>query len=147
MKYNCLFKYAAVRSVTGRKAGWIVMSHKAGNCNGVFQLPIEGRVTRFMVGELKEAILPVIVLAEEIEIEIDLLRVTEIDFVGLLLLVEIKLSAITLGKTVRFIRYSTPVAEILGISGLTDFFNIQRFDKESILQKLGQVPDYMNEKG
>jgi anti-anti-sigma regulatory factor len=95
-----------------------------------------------MVGELREAILPVIVLAEEIEIEIDLLRVCEIDFPGLLLLVETKLTAISLGKTLRFIRYSTPVAEILGMSGLTEFFSIQRFDKEIILQKLEQIPDY-----
>ena len=121
------------------------MSHKAGICNEIFQFPIEGRVTRFMVGELREAILPVIVLADETKIEIDLLQVTEIDFPGLLLLVETKLTAISLGKTLRFIRYSTPVAEILGISGLTDFFNLLQFDKESILLKLEQVPDYLGE--
>jgi anti-anti-sigma regulatory factor len=121
------------------------MSHKARFCNEIFQLPIEGRVTRFMVRELREAILPVIVFADEIKIEIDLLQVSEIDFPGLLLLVETKLTAISLGKTVRFIRYSTPVAEILGRSGLTDFFSVPQFDKVSILQKLEQVPDYMGE--
>ena len=145
MKYNCLFKYAAVKAVTGRKAGWIVMSQKAENSNEIFRFPIEGRVTRFMVGELREAILPVVVLADEIEMEIDLLHVTEIDFGGLSFLVEMKLTAMSLGKTLRFIRYSTPVAEILGISGLTEFFSVQRFNKEIILQKLGQVPDYMSE--
>jgi hypothetical protein len=56
-----------------------------------------------------------------------------------------KLTAFSLGKTLRFIRYSTPVAEILGISGLTEFFGAQRFNREIILQKLGQVPDYMSE--
>jgi anti-anti-sigma regulatory factor len=145
MKYNCLFKYAAVKAVTGRKAGWIVMSQTAENSNEIFRFPIEGRVTKLMVGELREAILPVVVLAEEIEIEIDLLRVTEIDFGGLSFLVEMKLTAMSLGKTLRFIRYSTPVAEILGISGLTEFFSFQRFNKEIILQKLAQVPDYMSE--
>ena len=145
MKYNCLFKYAAVKSVTGRKARWIVMSQKAENSNEIFRFPIEGRVTKLMGGELREAILPVVVLAEEIEIEIDLLRVTEIDFGGLSFLVEMKLTAMSLGKTLRFIRYSTPVAEILGISGLTEFFSFQRFNKEIILQKLAQVPDYMSE--
>lgn len=122
------------------------MSHKAGSCNELFQLPIEGRVTRFMAGELREAILPVIVLAEEIEIEIDLLHVTEIDYVGLLLLVETKLTAISLGKTLRFIGYSTPVVEILGISGLTDFFSVRQFDRDNILQMLERVPDYMGER-
>jgi hypothetical protein len=121
------------------------MSHKAGNCKETFRFPIEGRVTRFMVGELREAILPVIVLADEIEIEMDLLHVTEIDFAGLLLLVETKLTAMSLGKTVRFIRYSTPVAEIVWISGLMDFFSVPQFNRESILQKLGQVPDYLGE--
>ena len=145
MKYNCLFKYAAVKAVTGRKARWIVMSQKAENSNEIFRFPIEGRVTKLMAGELREAILPVVVLAEEIEIEIDLLRVTEIDFGGLSFLVEMKLTAMSLGKTLRFIRYSTPVAEILGISGLTEFFSFQRFNKEIILQKLAQVPDYMSE--
>ena len=145
MKYNCLFKYAAVKAVTGRKARWIVMSQKAENSNEIFRFPIEGRVTKLMGGELREAILPVVVLAEEIEIEIDLLRVTEIDFGGLSFLVEMKLTAMSLGKTLRFIRYSTPVAEILGISGLTEFFSFQRFNKEIILQKLAQVPDYMSE--
>jgi anti-anti-sigma regulatory factor len=145
MKYNCLFKYAAVKSVTGRKAGWLLMSQKAGDSKEIFRFPIEGRVTRLMVGELREAILPVVVLAEEIEIEIDLLRVTEIDFGGLSLLVEMKLTAMSLGKSLRFIRYSKPVAEILGISGLTEFFGAQRFNREIILQKLGQVPDYMSE--
>jgi len=121
------------------------MSHKAGNCNEILRFPIKGRVTRIMVGELREAIFPVVVLANEIKIEIDLLHVTEIDFAGLLLLVETKLSAMSLGKTVRFIRFSTPVAEILWISGLTDFFSVPQIDRESILQKLGQVPDYMGE--
>ena len=146
MKYNCLFKYAAVKSVTGRKAGWIVMSQKAGNSKEIFRFPIEGRVTTLMMGELREAIFPVVVLADEIEIEIDLLHVTEIDFGGLSFLVEMKLTAFSLGKTLRFIRYSRPVAEILGISGLTEFFSSQRFDKEIILQELGQVPDYMGER-
>jgi anti-anti-sigma regulatory factor len=98
-----------------------------------------------MVGELREAILSVIVLADEVEIEIDLSHVIEIDFGGLSLLVETKLTAISLGKRIRFIRYSTPVAEILGMTGLTDFFSVPLFDKESILQKLGKVPDYMGE--
>jgi anti-anti-sigma regulatory factor len=122
------------------------MSHKAGVCIGIFQLPIEGRVTRLMASELREAILPAIVLADEIEIEVDLLLVTEIDFVGLLLLVETKLTAISLGKTLRFIRHSKSVAEILGMSGLTDFFSDLQLDKESILRKLGQIPDYMRER-
>jgi ABC-type transporter Mla MlaB component len=96
-----------------------------------------------MVRELREAILSGIVLADEVEIEFDLSHVIEIDFGGLSLLVETKLTAISLGKRVRFIRYSTPVAEILGMSGLTDFFSVPQFDKESILQKLGQIPDYL----
>ena len=121
------------------------MSHKAGNCSEMFRFPIEGRVTRLMVQELREAILPVVVLADEIEIEIDLSHVTEVDFGGLSLLVETKLTAISLGKKLRYVRYSTPVAEILGMSGLTDFFSTPQFDKDSILQKLEQVPDYLGE--
>ena len=94
-----------------------------------------------MLGELREAILSVIDRADEIEL--DLLHVAEIDFAGLLLMVETKLTAISRGKTLRFIAYSKPVAEILGKSGLTDFFSIPQFSKENILQKLGQIPDYL----
>lgn len=98
-----------------------------------------------MVRELREAIFPVVFLADEIEIEIDLSHVTEIDFGGLSLLVETKLTAISLGKKLRFVSYSTPVTEILGMSGLTEFFSAPQFDKDSILQKLEQVPDYLDE--
>ena len=74
------------------------------------------------------------------------MHVAEIDFGGLLLMVETKLTAISRGKTLRFIGYSRPVAEILGKSGLTEFFSVPQFNKEIILQKLGQVPDYMGER-
>ncbi len=121
------------------------MSHKAGVCNELFQFSIESKITSFMVGELREAILPVIAYADEMEIEIDLLHVDEIDFEGLLLMVEIKLSALSQGKALRFVRHSRAVAEILWISGLIEFFSTPRFCRESALLKLGQVPDYFEE--
>ena len=117
------------------------MLRKAGFRSEIFQIPIEGKVTSCMVGELREAILPVIVQAHEIEI--DLLQVAEIDFAGLLLMVETKLTATSQGKALNFIRYSRPVAEILGMSGLTEFFCAPRFNKEYILHLLEQIPDYM----
>jgi anti-anti-sigma regulatory factor len=132
---------ATAKPVTGWEVRWVVMSHKPGICSEKFQFPIEGKVTSLMLGELREAILSVIDRADEIEL--DLLHVAEIDFAGLLLMVETKLTAISRGKTLRFIAYSKPVAEILGKSGLTDFFSIPQFSKENILQKLGQIPDYL----
>ena len=117
------------------------MVHRAGFRSEIFQIPIEGKVTSCMVGELREAILPVIVQAHEIEI--DLLQVAEIDFAGLLLMVETKLTATSQGKALNFIGYSRPVAEILGMSGLTEFFCTSRLDKENILLLLDQIPNYM----
>jgi ABC-type transporter Mla MlaB component len=57
----------------------------------VFRFSIEGKVTSSMVGELKEAILPVI--SRSHEIQIDLSTISEIDFAGLLLMVDAKLTA------------------------------------------------------
>lgn len=75
-----------------------------------------------MVGELREAILPVIYRSQEVEI--DLSQVGRIDFAGLLLMVDVKLTALAQGKTLRFCRYNPAVAELLEASGLTDFFGV-----------------------
>lgn len=68
-------------------------------------------MTASMVGELGEAIRPAIAAAEKIEI--DLSRVSEIDFAGLRLMVEAKLDAIEMDKRLRFTGHSEPVVEIL----------------------------------
>lgn len=87
----------------------------------VFRFSIEGKVTHSMVGELKEAILPVISRSQAIQI--DLSTISEIDFAGLLLMVDAKLTAIERGKALRFTGHSRPVIEILEISGLESFFD------------------------
>lgn len=84
-----------------------------------FKLSIEGEMTVFMVDELKEAILPVI--AHFREIEIDLSQISEIDRAGLLLMVAMKLEAITWGRDLYFTGHSEPVMEMLG---LCDFGNL-----------------------
>lgn len=91
----------------------------------VFRFSIEGKVTSSMVAELKEAILPVISRSDEIQI--DLSTISEIDFAGLLLMVDAKLTAIKRGKALHFIGHSKPVIEILEISGLRGFFDAPIF--------------------
>ena len=53
---------------------------------------IEGKLTASMVDELREAILPVIVRLQAIEI--DLSRVSEIDLAGLRLMVDVRFEAL-----------------------------------------------------
>lgn len=98
------------------------MVHKVRMDRDVFRFSIEGRITSSMVEELKEAILPVIVYSQEIEI--DLSRVSEIDLEGLRLMVDAKLEAISRDKMLRFTGHSKPVADIMGLCNLDDFFGI-----------------------
>ncbi len=108
------------------------MAHKIETCGEVFRFSVEGEVTSCMVGELREAIFPAITHGQEIEteIEIDLSGVSEIDFAGLLLMLEIKLAASARGKALRFIEHSKPVSEIMKLSGLADFFGVSHFYRE-----------------
>jgi anti-sigma B factor antagonist len=108
------------------------MARKIEISGEVFQFSVEGEVTSCMVGELREAIFPAITHDQEIEteIEIDLSRVSEIDFAGLLLMLEIKLTASARGKALRFIGHSKPVTEIMKLSGLADFFGASHFYRE-----------------
>lgn len=86
-----------------------------------FRLAVEGEMTVPLVEELKEAILPVI--AHSWEIEIDLSQVSRIDCAGLLLLMAVKLEAITWGRDLYFIGHSEPVMEMLGLWNLDRLFN------------------------
>lgn len=108
------------------------MARKIETGGEVFRFSVEGEVTSSMVGELREAIFPAIIRDQKIEteIEIDLSRVSEIDFAGLLLMLEIKLTACARGKALRFIGHSKPVAEIMKLSGLADFFGVSHFFRE-----------------
>lgn len=108
------------------------MARKIEISSEVFQFSVEGEVTSCMVGELREAIFPAITRDQEIEteIEIDLSHVSEIDFAGLLLMLEIKLTASARGKALRFIGHSKPVTEIMKLSGLADFFGTSHFYRE-----------------
>lgn len=92
-------------------AGRMFMERKMGR--HAFRFSIEGEMTVPLVGELKEAILPVI--AHDREIEIDLSQVSEIDRAGLLLMVAMKLEAITGGGDLYFTGHSGPVMEMLGL--------------------------------
>ncbi len=105
------------------------MADKIETGGEVFRLSVEGAVTSHMVGELREAIFPAITRDQEVEteIEIDLSRVSEIDLAGLLLMLELKLAASSCGKALRFIEHSRPVAEIMRLSGLADFFGVSHF--------------------
>lgn len=86
-----------------------------------FRLAVEGEMTAPLVEELKEAILPVI--AHSWEIEIDLSQVSEIDCAGLLMMMAVKLEAITWGRDLYFTGYSEPVMEMLGLWDLGRLFN------------------------
>ncbi len=86
----------------------------------MFHFDIEGEMTIFRAGELKEAILPVI--ANNDEIEIDLSKVTEIDGAGLQLMIAVKLEAWQHHKELHFIGHSAPVTAAIDICGLSNFF-------------------------
>lgn len=100
-----------------------------------FRLAVEGEMTAPLVEELKEAILPVI--ANSWEIEIDLSRVSEVDCAGLLMMMAMKLEAITWGRDLYFIRHSEPVREILGLWDLGRLFNAPA---ATVFTKSGSIP-------
>jgi anti-anti-sigma factor len=87
----------------------------------VLRFSIEGEMTASMVDELREAIFPVIAISRKIEI--DLSRVSEIDFAGVGLLMEAKLEANALDRELHFIGYSQPVVEMLALCDSGEYWN------------------------
>lgn len=104
------------------------MLQNAKDSDEIFRFSIEGSLTDCLVNELREAILSAIARSEEIEI--DLSRVSRIDSAGLLLMIDAKLEALTQEKSLRFVRYSKPVGEMLELSGLVGFFAYPRLGRE-----------------
>ena len=96
------------------------MARKTKTNEKVLQLAIEGEMTIFRAGELKESILPAISLVSEIEI--DLSRVTEIDGAGLQLMMSAKLEAWKNNKALRFIGHTAVVTDAIDRCGLSTFF-------------------------
>ena len=86
----------------------------------VLQLKIEGEMTIFRATELKDAILPLILSIQEIEI--DLSRVTDIDAAGLQLMISAKIESWEHNKTLRFTGHSAAVTDAIDLCGLSAFF-------------------------
>ncbi|MDR0480434.1 MAG: STAS domain-containing protein [Gallionellaceae bacterium] len=87
-----------------------------------FFCAIEGELTAALVGELREAILPMVAWAEEISI--DLSAVSRIDHAGVLLMLELKLEADTRGATLQFRGYNRPVLEMLVSCNMGRFLGV-----------------------
>ncbi len=84
------------------------------------KVAIDGEITIYVVGELKEALQDT--FKEAKEIEIDLSQVTEIDGAGLQLLLAAKVLTIARGSQLRLVAHSTPVLNALALSDLAGFF-------------------------
>lgn len=89
-------------------------------------LVIEGELTIYTVSELKERILGALLANDELEI--DLSGVEEFDAAGLQLLIVAKKGAKALNREFRLSGPSPAVLNLLGLSGLTQFFS-DAFDK------------------
>lgn len=83
-------------------------------------ISIEGELTIYRVAEIREAILPQIALATEIEVNLS--GVSEIDGAGLQLLISTKVEAWRQNKAVRFVGHSAVVTEAIDLCGLSAFF-------------------------
>lgn len=82
--------------------------------------PIEGELTVFRVGELKQPLLRA--LLDAVELEIDLSGVTEIDTAGVQLLIALKRSAAATDRVLRLQGHAPPVVEALTLLGLAAYF-------------------------
>ena len=87
------------------------------------RIVIEGELTIYTVAELKDKILGGLLTNDELGV--DLTKVSEIDGAGLQLLVMAKQSAMALKKTLLIIAHSPVVAELVDLSGLSNFFGDQ----------------------
>jgi anti-anti-sigma regulatory factor len=85
-----------------------------------FHCAIEGCMTSALTEELREAILPAIMGAEEIVI--DLSQVSAIDYSGAMLMAEARQEASACGKALHFIGHSRPVLEFLERHGMNGSF-------------------------
>lgn len=83
-------------------------------------LAIEGEMTIYTAEELKAGLIGM--LKECNELELDLSRVTELDSAGQQLLVLAKLESMIESKTLRLVRHSPAVVEVIDLCGLAGFF-------------------------
>jgi anti-sigma B factor antagonist len=83
-------------------------------------IAVEGEMTIYTAEELKSRLAETI--TECSDIELDLSGVTEIDSAGQQLLVMAKLESMIENKSLRLIRHSPAVVEIIDLCGLAGFF-------------------------
>jgi len=84
------------------------------------RIKIEGEMTISRVAELKEQIMPTLLQAGEVEI--DLSGVTEIDAAGMQLMLAAKLESIVRDVKLAFIGHSQVVQDVLDLCDLGSFF-------------------------
>lgn len=83
-------------------------------------LAIQGEMTIFTAMDMKSRLLDT--LAGANEIEIDLSEVAEMDCAGLQLMIMTKQEAVAHGKTLRFVKHSAAVVEVLDLCDMSRFF-------------------------
>lgn len=93
----------------------------ADTTTGAAVLPIQGELTIFTATASKARLLGILDGAST-TIEVDLADVTEIDTAGLQLMVMVKREAAARGKTLRFIRHSDPVMDLMDLCDLAGLF-------------------------
>jgi anti-sigma B factor antagonist len=91
--------------------------------DGKADFAIEGELTIYRAGELKQAIFSQINASDVIEV--DLSQVTEIDSAGLQILLSAKLEAMIRDKQLHFTGHSKPVLEVFDLCDLGGFFGDQ----------------------
>jgi anti-anti-sigma factor len=88
--------------------------------NGVCRIRIEGDMTIYTALELKQALLPC--LAEAPQLELDLARVNEMDSAGMQLLMLLKREAGKRGSRLALSAHSPAVTEIIDTFNLAAYF-------------------------
>lgn len=94
----------------------IQIEHTNGRCH----VAIQDEMTIFVAQEMHEALMPV--LMEASDIEIDLSQVTEMDGAGLQLMLSTKLTANKRGASLSFVRHSAVVQEVLDLTDTIGIF-------------------------
>jgi anti-anti-sigma factor len=96
----------------------ILVEQEAGQC----RIAVNGEMTIYTAAEVREKLLVPIANCRDTEIEVDLANVTDMDTAGQQLLIAAKIASVARRNSLRLVRHSPAVLEVLDLYGLGRFF-------------------------
>jgi anti-sigma B factor antagonist len=97
----------------------IVIEKHAGQC----RIAIHGDMTVYTVGQGREKLLVPIAGCRDTQIEVDLAEVSDMDTAGQQLLIAARITSVARRNSLRLVRHSAAVREVLDLYGLDRFFD------------------------